>query len=188
MCDPTIRAAGEPGVLEVRGPNVFKGYWRMPEKTREEFTPDGWFITGDVGIIDARRPRHDRRPREGPHHHRRLQRLSQGNREILDQLPGRASRECRDRRAASRFRRGVVVVVTALGPLPDEERRSSPRCSKSLALQGAQADLLRGRTAAQRHGQGAEGVRRAPGGEKAGVEICEDIVLVHEDQHRCRCH
>ncbi len=47
-----IRGA-QPGVIEVKGPNVFKGYWRMPEKTREEFTPDGWFITGDVGMIDA---------------------------------------------------------------------------------------------------------------------------------------
>jgi malonyl-CoA/methylmalonyl-CoA synthetase len=45
--------AGEIGHLQVRGPNVFQGYWRMPEKTREEFTPDGWFKTGDVGQIDA---------------------------------------------------------------------------------------------------------------------------------------
>ncbi|OZI17767.1 malonate--CoA ligase [Bordetella genomosp. 7] len=37
------------GNVQVRGPNVFKGYWRMPEKTREEFTADGWFRTGDVG-------------------------------------------------------------------------------------------------------------------------------------------
>lgn len=40
--------AGEPGVLEVRGPNVFSGYWRMPEKTAEEIRGDGFFITGDV--------------------------------------------------------------------------------------------------------------------------------------------
>lgn len=45
---------GEIGVLEVRGPNVFKGYWRMPEKTAQDFRSDGFFITGDVGRIDER--------------------------------------------------------------------------------------------------------------------------------------
>jgi malonyl-CoA/methylmalonyl-CoA synthetase len=48
-----ILPVGETGILEVRGPNVFKGYWQMPEKTREEFRDDGFFITGDVAKIDA---------------------------------------------------------------------------------------------------------------------------------------
>jgi malonyl-CoA/methylmalonyl-CoA synthetase len=45
---------GEIGGIQVQGPNVFKGYWRMPEKTAEEFTTDGFFKTGDVGKVDER--------------------------------------------------------------------------------------------------------------------------------------
>jgi malonyl-CoA/methylmalonyl-CoA synthetase len=47
-----VLPAGEAGSIEVRGPNVFKGYWNLPEKTAEEFR-DGWFITGDLGAFDA---------------------------------------------------------------------------------------------------------------------------------------
>jgi len=46
-------AQGEVGQIEVRGPNVFKGYWQMPDKTAEDLRADGFFITGDLGRIDA---------------------------------------------------------------------------------------------------------------------------------------
>lgn len=57
IADPETGVAqpqGKIGVIEVKGPNVFKGYWRMPEKTASEFRPDGFFITGDLGVIDKR--------------------------------------------------------------------------------------------------------------------------------------
>jgi len=56
IVDPETGAAlpdGEIGVIEVRGPNVFSGYWRNPEKTAEEFRDDGFFITGDLARIDT---------------------------------------------------------------------------------------------------------------------------------------
>jgi malonyl-CoA/methylmalonyl-CoA synthetase len=54
-----VNEAGAPapprtvGTIEVRGPNVFGGYWRKPERTKEEFRPDGFFITGDLGTLEA---------------------------------------------------------------------------------------------------------------------------------------
>ena len=47
-----IAQGAETGEIEIRGESVFRGYWRMPEKTAEEFTSDGFFRTGDVGRID----------------------------------------------------------------------------------------------------------------------------------------
>jgi len=52
--EPTLLPQGEPGMIEVRGPNVFQGYWRMPEKTAEELRADGYFMTGDIGFVDER--------------------------------------------------------------------------------------------------------------------------------------
>jgi malonyl-CoA/methylmalonyl-CoA synthetase len=56
IADPetgTVLPSGDVGVIEIAGPNVFKGYWRMPEKTAQEFR-DGYFISGDLGFIDER--------------------------------------------------------------------------------------------------------------------------------------
>lgn len=53
LVDPESRAPlpdGEIGELEMRGPNVFKGYWRQPDKTSASFSADGWFRTGDLGF------------------------------------------------------------------------------------------------------------------------------------------
>jgi malonyl-CoA/methylmalonyl-CoA synthetase len=55
VTDPDTRkelARDTIGMIEVKGPNVFRGYWRMPEKTKAEFRDDGFFITGDLGKID----------------------------------------------------------------------------------------------------------------------------------------
>ena len=57
IADPESGSAvpqGQVGVIDVRGPNVFKGYWRMAEKTKEEFRADGYFISGDLGYVDEK--------------------------------------------------------------------------------------------------------------------------------------
>jgi malonyl-CoA/methylmalonyl-CoA synthetase len=57
IADPATGAPlgpGEVGGIEVQGPGVFAGYWRMPERTLAEHRPDGWFVTGDLGRIDER--------------------------------------------------------------------------------------------------------------------------------------
>jgi malonyl-CoA/methylmalonyl-CoA synthetase len=53
MKDGTEVQQGDIGIIEVRGDNVFQGYWQMPEKTAEELRPDGWFITGDLAQQDS---------------------------------------------------------------------------------------------------------------------------------------
>jgi malonyl-CoA/methylmalonyl-CoA synthetase len=49
----SVPPAGEVGMVEVRGPNVFKGYWNLPEKTAAEIHDDGYFVTGDLGLFES---------------------------------------------------------------------------------------------------------------------------------------
>ncbi|MFT3989130.1 malonate--CoA ligase [Aestuariivirga sp.] len=110
---------GQPGVLEVKGPNVFKGYWRMPEKTKEEFTADQYFITGDVGTIDEE----GRIAIVG----RAKDLIISGGfnvypkevEEVLDALPGILESAVIGVPHPD-FGEGVIAVVTAKGPLPPE--------------------------------------------------------------------
>ncbi len=51
--DGSGEPTGQPGMVQVRGPNVGPGYWRRPDATAESRTDDGWFVTGDIGRLDA---------------------------------------------------------------------------------------------------------------------------------------
>jgi malonyl-CoA/methylmalonyl-CoA synthetase len=127
-----VRIAGDqPGVIEVKGPNVFKGYWRMPEKTREDFTNDGYFITGDVGTMDGE----GRVTIVG----RAKDLIISGGfnvypkeiEEAIDALPGIGESAVIGVPHPD-FGEAVVAVVTASGPVPAEAELIT-RLSASLA-------------------------------------------------------
>ena len=106
VTDPETGTAlpqGEVGMIEVRGPNVFKGYWRMPEKTKAEFREDGFFISGDLGYHRSTGLHLYFGPRQGPDHLRRLQRLP-GRGRGCHRGAARGGGVRRDRRAACGLR------------------------------------------------------------------------------------
>jgi hypothetical protein len=147
---------GEIGGIQVKGPNVFGGYWRMPEKTAEEFTADGFFKTGDVGRIDERGYVTIVGPQQRPDHFRRLQRLS-GRDRGLHQRIARRGRECPGRGAAPRLRRsggcGGDCQTRCHGPARGRHCRTE---SQTGQFQDSQALLCRVGVATQHHGQSAE--------------------------------
>ena len=144
------------GMIEVKGPNVFKGYWRMPEKTKAEFRDDGFFITGDLGKIDDKGYVHI---------------LGRGKdlvisggfnvypKEIeseIDAMPGVIESAVIGVPHAD-FGEGVTaVVVCNKGADVSEASRAAGARRPAGEIQDAEARLRRRRIAAQRHGQGAE--------------------------------
>ena len=94
-----VRGPGATGGIQIRGRTCSPATGACRRRRAEEFTADGWFRTGDVGQWSAGRLSLDRRPRQGPHHHRRLQRLPEGDRAGDRRDAGRArvrgDRPCR---------------------------------------------------------------------------------------------
>ena len=143
-------------MIEVKGPNVFKGYWRMPEKTKAEFRDDGFFITGDLGKIDDK----------GYVHivGRGKDLVISGGfnvypKEIeseIDAMPGVVESAVIGVPHAD-FGEGVTaVVVCSKGADVDRSRGAEGARRPACQIQDAEARLRRRRTAAQHHGQGAE--------------------------------
>ena len=147
------------------GPNVFRGYWRMPEKTREEFTADGWFKTGDVGKIDG----------DGyvTIVGRSKDLIISGGYNVypaeiegfLNEMPGVAESAVIGVPHPDFGEAVVAVVVRAAGDALDPAALIAGAEDADRQLQGAQAGLRRRRAAAQHDGQGAEepAARAAPG-------------------------
>ena len=142
-------------MIEVKGPNVFKGYWRMPEKTKAEFRDDGFFITGDLGKIDDKGYVHI---------------LGRGKdlvisggfnvypKEIeseIDAMPGVIESAVIGVPHAD-FGEGVTAVLVRQGRRGRRSLGAEGTRRTARKIQDAEAGLRRRRTAAQRHGQGAE--------------------------------
>ena len=166
-------AEGDIGMIEIRGPNVFTGYWRMPEKTASEFTARR--------VLHNRRSRadrpaglpDDRREEQGPHHHRRLQRLSEGSRDRdrrARKCPGERGRRhsrCRLRRGRDRLRRPQAGKVAYSAGSPRQ-----PEGSPGI-IQAAEIDRVRRAAATERDGQGSE-EPASRHGRWAGMSDCPD--------------
>ena len=148
--------AGEIGGIEVKGPNVFAGYWRMPEKTQEEFTADGWFKTGDVGKIDAR----GYVTIVG----RSKDLIISGGYNVypaeiegyINEMPGVAEIAVIGVPHPDFGEAVVAVVVAKPGATLDGAAHRRGAEDEDRQLQGAQAGVRGRRTAAQHDGQGAE--------------------------------
>ena len=96
---------GTPGEIAIRGPQVMAGYWQRPDETAKVMTADGFFRTGDIGVVDERGYFKHRRPQEGHDPGQRLQRLPERGRG-RGHADARRARVRRRRRARRQGRRG----------------------------------------------------------------------------------
>ena len=144
------------GSIQIRGSNVFRGYWRMPEKTREEFTADGWFRTGDVGKLDAQgylsivgRAK-DLIITGGYNVYPKEIEL------VIDAMPGVLESAVIGLPHPDFGEAVTAVVVARAGAELSETADHPAREGAARQLQGSQARDPAPGPAAQRHGQGAE--------------------------------
>jgi len=153
--------AGAVGDIEVRGPNVFRGYWRNPEKTRGEFRADGFFRTGDVGRFDADGYLSIVGRSKDLIISGGLNVYPKEVESVIDEMPGIG--ESAVVASSIRFRRGGGGGGDLPGGRHAGQRRGGdrPRPREARRFQGAQGGVRRRPAAAQRHGQG--GKEQAPG-------------------------
>ena len=149
-------AAGDVGQIEVRGPNVFKGYWQMPEKTAAELRPDGFFITGDLGKVD----------KDGFVHivGREKDLIISGGYNIypkeielvLDEQPGVLESAVIGVPHADFGETVLGLIVPASGVDPDLDAIAARRCVLAGTFQASPQTGGHRRVAPQHHGQGSE--------------------------------
>ena len=132
---------GQPGEICARGPQVMAGYWNRPDETAKVMTADGYFRTGDIGVMSADGYHQDRRPQEGHDPGFRLQRLSQRDRGSDRKPSGRAGMR-RNRRAGRQVRRGGQGLYRQERPEPDRRGRDQVLRHAAHRLQGAEADRV----------------------------------------------
>ncbi len=150
-------ATGETGVVEIRSPGLFAGYWQMPEKTASEHRDGGWFVTGDVGSVDAE----GRLTLEG----RSSDMIISGGYNVypkevemvLDELPGVLETAVIGVPHPD-FGEAVVAVVVRDGHV-DDHRRTARRIARRRArpVQTPQAVRRHRRAPPQRHVEDPEG-------------------------------
>ena len=137
---------GEAGEICAKGPQVMAGYWNRPDETAKVMTADGYFRTGDIGVMDGERLHQDRRPQEGHDPGLRLQRLSERDRGS-DREPSRRARMRRDRRAGREVGRSGQGLHRQEGPEPHAGDIIKYCTHAAHRLQGPEADRVQDRPA-----------------------------------------